>query len=298
MGNAKSTDGSPVNLAMMAVAREIHLERGQLVALHNAMARYADEHGTVHREDFDRALELANLSGMEIFDLLFTMWDREGMDQVPFKGFCVGISPLACPFEDISVILRFALRICDDRNLGYIRQYDLQTLLDGINSTASYFGDMHLSAEEIGLVIDRTFEGGIYKIAHEDCIRRLASNPYIKRFASGKSRTHVHFKKELVTEIKIEPRHDHSLLSRRLMLENRFLPKLQRWRGYGVKPMAPRSPRSPRQKGVGSLVDSIPSFEECTENVKPTSLDPPSSPQYSRHLGTPSPKHGRRSRDP
>jgi hypothetical protein len=296
MGNTNSADNSPVPLAMMAVAREIHFERGQIVALRNAMAGYADEHGIIHRKEFNQALELTNLVGVEIFELLFTLWDNEGHDEVPFRGFCVGISPLACPYDDVTNILRFALRICDDRNLGYTRVYDLQTLLNGINSTASYFGDVHLSTEEIAAIIESTFDGGIYKIVHEDCIRRLASNAYIKRFASGKTRMHVHFKKELVTEIQIQPRHDnYLLLSPRLLLENRFLSRRhqQRWRGYGVQRMSPRSP-----KRVASLLDTKPSFEDCTENVRPALLDPPSSPHRSQHLQVSSPQHSRSSRDP
>lgn len=279
MGNAKSST-SPVNLAMMAVARQSHLDRGQIVALRNAMAGYSDEHGIVHRKEFNQAVELANLVGVEILDLLFTMWDNEGRDEVPFKKFCVGISPLACPYEDTSGILRFALRISDDRNLGYIRSYDLQALLDGINSTASFFGDIHLSTKELAVVLESVFEGGIYKIAHEDCIQRLASNAYIKRFASGKTRSHVQFKRELVTEIHIESRSRYpALLSPRLLLENRFLSKRpqNRWKGYGVKPMT--SPRSPKR--AASLADSVPSFEECSENIRPASVDPPSSPHCS-----------------
>jgi hypothetical protein len=298
MGNVSSTDNrddSPVNLAMMAVAQEIQLERGQVVALRNAMAGYSDEHGTVNRKDYNHSLELSNLSGVEIFDLLFTMWDHDGKDRVPFKGFCVGISPLACPHADLKNILRFALRICDDRNLGYSRAFDLQTLLDGINSTASYFGDVHLTGEEISAVIESTFEGEIYKIAHEDCVRRLSMNPYIKRFASGRTRAHVHFKAELVTEIKIEsPWNDHSTMSPRLLLDSRFLPRRQRWRGYRVKKMSPRS-----LQRVASLVDTIPSFEEGTVNIKQATVDPPSSFHHSYHsIGSPSSRHRRRSRDP
>ncbi|KAG7352083.1 hypothetical protein IV203_008131 [Nitzschia inconspicua] len=296
MGNAKSST-CPINLAMMAVARERHIEQGQIVALRSALAGFADDRGIVHRKEFDRALELANLGDVEIFDLLFTMWDNDGRDEIPFKGFCVGISPLACPYDDLAGILRFALRVSDNSNLGYVRAHELQTVLNGINSTASYFGDAHLSKEELAAVLEIIFERGVYKIAHEDCIRRLVSNAYIKRFASGKARTHVQFKKDLATEISIEPRPNRdkpSSLSPRLFLENRFSPRRQRWRGYGVKLISPRSPK--RQV---SLFDTTPSFDECTENIKLYSKDPPSSPHYSRPLRQiASPQHSRGSRDP
>jgi Ca2+-binding EF-hand superfamily protein len=139
MGNAKSTSsskcdgggGGPVTLAMMAVARNVNLERVQIIALRNAMAGLSDGSGMVDRGGFDRALELAKLDHIEIFDLLFTMWDNAGNDQVPFKDFCVGISPLACPFDDVHSILRFALRVIDDSNMGSVGMDDLRKLLCG-----------------------------------------------------------------------------------------------------------------------------------------------------------------------
>jgi hypothetical protein len=135
MGNANSlserTCDSPVALAMMAVARNFELDRVQIIALRNAMAGLSDIHGMINREGFDDALDLAHLSKVEIFDLLFTMWDNAGIDRVPFRAFCVGISPLACPFDDLHSILRFALRVSDDVNRGSIGMDDLHILLSG-----------------------------------------------------------------------------------------------------------------------------------------------------------------------
>jgi Ca2+-binding EF-hand superfamily protein len=132
MGNTKSisiSSDSPVTLAMMAVAMNFELKRVQLIALRNAMAGFSDERGMVDREGFEKALELANLSSVEIFDLLFTMWDNAGNDQVPFKDFCVGISPMACPHDDVHAILRFSLRVSDDDNRGSVMLDDLRRLL-------------------------------------------------------------------------------------------------------------------------------------------------------------------------
>jgi Ca2+-binding EF-hand superfamily protein len=135
MGNKSSALASenetPVNLAMMAVARNVQVDKTQIMALRNAMAANADDNGKVSREGFDRALELSNLSGMEIFDLLFTMWDNVGEDSVPLKTFCTGISPLSCPYDELSVVIRFALRVCDDTNRGIIDGHDVQNVLYG-----------------------------------------------------------------------------------------------------------------------------------------------------------------------
>ena len=115
----------------MAVARNVQIEKTQIIALRDAMTANADDRGKVSREGFDRALELSNLSEMEIFDLLFTLWDNAGEDCVPLKKFCTGISPLSCPYDELSVVIRFALRVCDDTNRGIIDVHDVQNVLYG-----------------------------------------------------------------------------------------------------------------------------------------------------------------------
>jgi hypothetical protein len=131
------------------------------------------------------------------------------------------------------------------------------------------------------------FDGGIYKISHQDCLRRLVANPYVKRFASGKTRTSVQFKKELVTEIKIAA-NKKNILSPARMFDNRFQqkssPKRQLWRpNNSFKRLSPLSSRTDRQKA--SLVDTVPSWE-TEENTKPIASDPPptTSSQSSRAM--------------
>mmetsp|Transcript_11041 Transcript_11041/g.26063 ORF Transcript_11041/g.26063 Transcript_11041/m.26063 type:complete len:337 (-) Transcript_11041:91-1101(-) len=213
MGNTKSSEstlsrGSPLNherdqkkaaLAMMAVARKISLQKGHIVRLRNAMSEFSDDVGTIPRKGFDEALELANLPGPEVFDLLFTMWENADKGKVSSKAFCCGVSPLACPFDDLSSIIQFALSISDDSHRGHTNKKELYELLLGINSTASYFGDPHLLTREIEIIVDTVFaEGGEQN--RTDCVRKLAMNPYVKRFALGKKRLNVRFKEALVTE--------------------------------------------------------------------------------------------------
>ena len=131
------------------------------------------------------------------------------------------------------------------------------------------------------------FDGGMYKISHQDCLRRLVANPYVKRFASGKSRTSVKFKKELVTEIKIEARSNtHNILAATRMFDNRFQAKLQPKRPLWSRPnafkrLSPLTSRS--KKSQPSLVDAVPSWE-TEENTKPLAADPPPT------MSSPSPR--------
>jgi len=253
MGNQPSTTTSdienhPVKLAMMAVARNCELERVQILALKDAMAAFSDEGGMINRKGFDLALDLAGLSSVEIFDLLFTMWDNAGDERVPFKEFCTGIAPLACAYDELPTILWFSFRVYDDKNQGSVNEHGLRTVLCGINSTASFFGDSHLSSEEISAVIEAIFDFGHPEVGQEDCVRRLSSNPYVRRFASGKGRLRVQFKNDLVTEFVYDQENNHVESPSRFM-HNRFLRRGRLWSNNNMK-------TEETHQDVASLLDS------------------------------------------
>ena len=124
-------DDESQSLAMMAVARRISLRKVHVMMLRYSMAKQSDDFGMIDREGFDRALARANLVGFEIFSLLFIMWDNE-TEKVSYREFCVGLSPLACPWDDLSVILQFALRVNDDDpNRKHIERTEVHELLTG-----------------------------------------------------------------------------------------------------------------------------------------------------------------------
>ena len=125
MGN---TDSS---LAMMAVSQKFYLKRVHVLMLRYAMAKFSDDFGMIGREGFDQARAKAKLTKVEIFELLFTMWDNAESRKVSCKGFCVGISPLACPWGDLSTSIEFALRVSDDSGRKHIHRKDLHELLIG-----------------------------------------------------------------------------------------------------------------------------------------------------------------------
>lgn len=55
---------------------------------------------------------------------------------------------------------------------------------------------------DIDNVVEAVFDGVVGAMPHDLCVRKLETNAYIKRFASGKTRPRVQFKSELelVTE--------------------------------------------------------------------------------------------------
>ena len=108
----------------------------------------------------------------------------------------------------------------------------------GIDNTASYFGDVHLKPGDIDNIVENVFDLGNGRTLtslpldckYDQCsgpmtisfplnqflpvyflyqitvvIRRLQSNPYIKRFLSGKPRQQVHFKVDVEVLTEIEP---------------------------------------------------------------------------------------------
>ena len=130
MGNTSSNDVSP--LAMMAVARKLRLQRFQIIMMRESLRALADNSGFVPRPSFDSALMKAKITqpeALEIFDLLFTMWDHMSWGRIPAKKFAVGIAPLACSCDDIASVLRFSLHINDESNNGRISPKDLHDVL-------------------------------------------------------------------------------------------------------------------------------------------------------------------------
>ena len=149
MGNTKSTttstgilrhrhtsviqqqeDISPT-LAMMGVARRVYLKKVHVMMLRYSMAKLSNEFGMIKREGFERALVRANLTDVQVLDMLFALWDNVEGGEVPYREFCIGISPLACPFDDLSTILNVAIRVGDELNSKHIVWREAYELLRG-----------------------------------------------------------------------------------------------------------------------------------------------------------------------
>jgi hypothetical protein len=124
----------------MAVAQQLSLQRCHLVVLRDTLETYADSEGMVEKEWFDQAVKRAKIldpKDIEIFDLLFTMWDCAGNEKIPCKDFSIGISPLACPRDDVGSVLRFALHIGYEKNDGTVNAEELHDLLQCKSPRAS-----------------------------------------------------------------------------------------------------------------------------------------------------------------
>lgn len=159
MGNTKSSHGknqqqqqqpqhqqSP--LAIIAVAKQLAIEKFQILELRNTLAAFADRNGHVEKLVFREALKRAKITHpqqIEILELLFTMWDQAGEEKIPYKPFSIGISPLACANSDTISTIRFALQMIDDNGNGCIIPEELQ---DVLRSKAKTFISIFCCASE------------------------------------------------------------------------------------------------------------------------------------------------------
>ena len=131
MGNT-APNGSGTALAMMAVARNLRLQRFQILTMRETLKVLADKDGFVNRESFDLSLTRSKITqpdALQVFDLLFTMWDHHAIGEIPAKKFSVGIAPLACSCDDIASVLRFTLHVNDDACQGKVSPKTLHDTL-------------------------------------------------------------------------------------------------------------------------------------------------------------------------
>jgi len=148
-------------LAIIAMAREFGLERRHIVVLRDSLRSHANADFMVSKEYFDHALKDAKVSDpkqIQLFDLLFTMWDYKGNNMIHYKDFCIAVSPLACPYDDIDSIINFTLLIGCETMDGKVNAEELHNILECISSVASCLGDEMLDAGDIELVVEAVFE--------------------------------------------------------------------------------------------------------------------------------------------
>ena len=131
-------------MAIAAMANVTQFEKRELLALQRKFSDLAAREGnpnTITRAEFREALEIVGVteSDTEILDRLFTMFDKTGDDQVNFREFIVGISPLIT--GDVVSKLNFSFELYDLDGTGQIRPNEMSFILFSMNATASYFGD-------------------------------------------------------------------------------------------------------------------------------------------------------------
>jgi len=133
MGNALVAS-SGETLATVAMAKYLKITREQIVIIRDTLSRYADRDYRVDRQTFQISLDKAQVRtdpDQKVLHHLFTMWDDSavGKDRILYHDLVVGLSPLACPGENLSSVLAFTLSVMDEQQTGKISSIQLLFML-------------------------------------------------------------------------------------------------------------------------------------------------------------------------
>lgn len=119
-------------LAITAVSRTLKLKKTKVLYLREVLISLANDDACINYEQLKEGLKQARFlksREKDVFDLLFTMWDCDGVEKISLKDLVVGIAPLACPDENLGEILQFAMIVSDQDKRGLIGRDELEDVL-------------------------------------------------------------------------------------------------------------------------------------------------------------------------
>ena len=188
MGNSAGAN----RMAVAAIANTVSMDRKELLGLQKHFKELAQRQGnpnTITREEFKEALALEGIAeaDKEMLDRLFTMWDKTGSNSLYFKEFVVGLAPLCVGSAGDKI--HFAFELFDMDGKKEISKSEMVTVLSSMNSTASYFGDVEMSKEDIQKLVDEVFAGADASktgtLNYSEFIRAVEMHPILVQFVSG-----------------------------------------------------------------------------------------------------------------
>ncbi len=195
MGNGIS-GGS--RMAIAAMADMMKLTKQQLLDLRSTclrLSKYSIRDGSSRKsknknyylsgEDFQTAMRENKLdtNDIDVLGNLFTMWDKKGDDKVSLLLFLSSISPLASTL-DVETKLLFAFEVFDANNTGRMKRNEALKILNGINSTASYFGDTVISTQAVDIIVEDIYKEQT-EIFYEEYMDLFAAHPAVIQFATS-----------------------------------------------------------------------------------------------------------------
>ena len=127
-------------MAIAAMSNVTHVEKRELLSLQEKFKELAARDGnpnSINRAEFTEALSFVgiNQNDSDIFDRLFTMYDKTGDDVILYREFLCGVSPLisGSPAEKIE----FAFKMFDTEGKNVIRSNGMVNVLSNMNRVAS-----------------------------------------------------------------------------------------------------------------------------------------------------------------
>jgi Ca2+-binding EF-hand superfamily protein len=193
MGNQIGAGGT--RMAIAAMANVTHIEKREVAALLSKFREYGAREGNpnmIRRAQFSECLGLVgiNQNDADIFDRLFTMYDKTGDDQIVFKDFIMGICPLVSGSHTEKI--EFAFRLYDTEETTLLRANDLINILSQMNRVASYFGDPVMTEDQVASVIldvvdlaGLSADGLSASLSYQEYVKVIADHPIVQTFISG-----------------------------------------------------------------------------------------------------------------
>ena len=127
-------------MAIAAMSNVTHVEKRELMSLQEKFKELAAREGnpnSINRAEFTEALNFVgiNQNDSDIFDRLFTMYDKTGDDIILYKDFLAGVSPLisGSPAEKVE----FAFKMYDTEGKNVIKPNGMVNVLSNMNRVAS-----------------------------------------------------------------------------------------------------------------------------------------------------------------
>ncbi len=182
-------------MAIAAMSNVTHVEKRELAGLQAKFREIAAREGNpamINRTEFTEALSVVgiNQNDADIFDRLFTMYDKTGDDQINWRDFIVGIAPLISGTHLDKI--DFALRLFDIEGTSYLKASEIINVLSQMNRVASYFGDPVMTEEQVTGVVSDVLEmaggssdGLAASLHYPDYIKVISDHPIVNTFISG-----------------------------------------------------------------------------------------------------------------
>ena len=182
-------------MAIAAMSNVTHIERREMTALLGKFREIAAREGNptmINRACFTEAMNVVgvNANDIEIFDRLFTMYDKTGDDFIGFRDFIAGVAPLISGSHSDKIA--FAMQLFDMDGTGILRASEMMNVLSQMNRVASYFGDPVMNEDQIHEVIKDVLEmaggatEGLSAQLHvADYLQIISDHPMVNTFING-----------------------------------------------------------------------------------------------------------------
>jgi len=182
-------------MAIAAMSNVTHLEKRELAGLQSKFREIGAREGNpniINRTEFSEALSVVgiNQNDADILDRLFTMYDKTGDDQITWRDYIAGLSPLISGTHTDKI--DFAMRLYDIEGTSYLKVNDMINVLSQMNRVASYFGDPVMTEEQVAQVMldvldmaGGSTEGVMASLHYSEYIKIISEHPIVATFIAG-----------------------------------------------------------------------------------------------------------------